>query len=104
MITKKQIAKLVVDYDLGDFVSINDIIRFTHEHYEALGYQFDWIEDGGMWAIAFGNKSKALKYGAIVFDWEVKFTEGDFNLLDVVDFLYSYAKDCRYYNKLKITQ
>ncbi|NCD40589.1 MAG: hypothetical protein EOL88_00705 [Bacteroidia bacterium] len=104
MITKKEIAKLVVGFDFGEFASLDDIMRFTADYHEELGYQFYWVEDNGLWAIAFNNKSKALNYGAIVFDWDVKFRESEFDLNEIVDFLYRYAKDARHYNSLKISK
>ena len=104
MITKKRIAKLVADYDFGDFISIDGLIRFTAENYEELGCQFYWVDDSGIWAIAFNNRSKALKYGAIVYDWDVKFSEGDYDekFDDLVDMLYRQSKVAKYYNNLKV--
>lgn len=105
-ITKAKIAELVAqfeDFKEGEFVSLNEIIRFSSENYDELGFQFYWVDDAGLWAIAFGNSSDALKSGAIVFDWDVKFEEKNyFSQEELVDFLYGYSIDADYYNSLKV--
>ena len=106
MTTKKEITKIVDNYDFGDFISFNDIIRLTANHFEELGFQFYWVEDNGLWAMAFNNKSKALRYGSINFCYEVKFQEGEYKETKegLIDLLFDYAKDANYYNKLKVEQ
>jgi len=104
MITKKRVIEIVDNYDFGDYISLDSLIRLTADKFEELGFQFYWVDDNGLWAIAFNNKSKAIKYGAIVFDWEVKFQEGDYEEKrnEVIDLLLDYAQRSDYYNRLKI--
>lgn len=106
MTTKKEITKIVDNYDFGDFISLDDIVRLTANHFEELGFQFYWVDDNGLWAIAFNNKSKAINYGAIVFDFDVKFREGNYDEKrdETIELLLDYSQRSEYYNKLKVEQ